>query len=82
MQQELFAVQEFPLENAVDEASLGTLDDVSILQKIREDVLQGAYYLIDYRGYAGYEPGDNVVHIISMGSTDHRSHTRHTLKLC
>ncbi|HPI39960.1 MAG TPA: pyruvate dehydrogenase, partial [Pseudobdellovibrionaceae bacterium] len=26
------------------------------------------YYLIDYRGYAGYEPGDNVIHIFSMGS--------------
>jgi pyruvate dehydrogenase E1 component len=30
--------------------------------------LNGAYYLIDYRGYAGYEPGDNVVHIFAMGS--------------
>ncbi|MGB0332065.1 MAG: hypothetical protein ACPGPE_09655, partial [Planctomycetota bacterium] len=26
------------------------------------------YYLVDYRGYAGYEPGDNVVHIFAMGS--------------
>ena len=33
-----------------------------------EEVLKGAYHLIDYRGYAGYEPGDNVVNIFAMGS--------------
>jgi len=31
-------------------------------------VLRGAYYLVDWRGYAGYEPGDNVVNVLSMGS--------------
>jgi hypothetical protein len=38
------------------------------LTTIREEVLQGAYYLIDYRGYAGYEPGDNVVNVFAMGA--------------
>ncbi len=58
----------FMLDGAVDEETVAATDDNEILRQIREDVLAGAYYLIDYRGYAGYEPGDNVVHIISMGS--------------
>ena len=32
------------------------------------DVLAGGYYLIDHRGTEGYEPGDNVVNIVAMGS--------------
>lgn len=43
-------------------------DDGEILAQVRQDVLNGAYYLIDYRGFADYEPGDNVVNIFSMGS--------------
>lgn len=35
---------------------------------VREEVLKGAYFLIDYRGYAGYEPGDNVINIFAMGA--------------
>ncbi len=42
--------------------------DKDILKEIRNDVLSGAYYLLDYRGYEGYEPGDNVVHIFAMGA--------------
>ncbi len=59
---------EFPLPGAMDESSLPGKDDSSVLKVLQTDVLNGAYYLIDYRGYAGYEPGDNVVHIFSMGS--------------
>ncbi len=59
---------EFPLDGAVDEAQLAPQDETVIMNQVREEVLQGAYYLIDYRGYAGYEPGDNVVNIFSMGS--------------
>jgi pyruvate dehydrogenase E1 component len=59
---------EFPLEAAVDEASLATVEENVIWEAIRKDVLEGAYYLIDYRGYAGYEPGDNVVNVFAMGS--------------
>lgn len=47
---------------------VGALDDQEILAQVRQEVLQGAYYLIDYRGYVGYEPGDNVVQIFAMGS--------------
>ena len=52
----------------VDESTVAPLDDAAILARLREDVLAGGYYLIDYRGYAGYEPGDNVVNVFSMGS--------------
>ncbi len=58
----------FPLPGAVDESQVESLGDSEILSLVREDVLKGAYYLIDYRGYAGYEPGDNVVNIFAMGS--------------
>ena len=54
--------------SATDEASLAPLDDAELLSRIRSDTLEGAYYLVDWRGYAGYEPGDNVVHIFAMGS--------------
>lgn len=59
---------EFPMGDAAVESEIGTINETEILKTLREDVLQGAYYLIDYRGYAGYEPGDNVVTIFSMGS--------------
>ena len=64
----LLSRTEFPLDGAHDEAQMPNVEDTQIMNTIREEVLAGAYYLIDYRGYAGYEPGDNVVHIFSMGS--------------
>jgi pyruvate dehydrogenase E1 component len=59
---------EFPMGGAVNEEEIATHDDAAIMETVRQEVLQGGYYLIDYRGYAGYEPGDNVVNIFSMGS--------------
>jgi len=59
---------EFPVAGGVSEEEVTALDEAHILKQVREEVLQGAYYLIDYRGYAGYEPGDNVVNIFAMGS--------------
>jgi pyruvate dehydrogenase E1 component len=53
---------------AVDESTIEPMADAEIMAQLRQDVLSGAYYLIDYRGYAGYEPGDNVVQIFAMGS--------------
>jgi pyruvate dehydrogenase E1 component len=53
---------------AVDENTVPAVNEASIFAHLRADVLSGAYYLVDYRGYAGYEPGDNVVHIFTMGS--------------
>lgn len=59
---------EFPLNGASDETTVATEDDSTIMNRLKSEVLAGAYYLIDYRGYAGYEPGDNVVNIFAMGS--------------
>ena len=53
---------------ATDESLVASLHDDELLARVREDCLKGAYYLIDWRGYAGYEPGDNVVHVFAMGS--------------
>jgi pyruvate dehydrogenase E1 component len=53
---------------AVDESQVGNVSEDEMFEQVRQDVLAGAYYLIDYRGYAGYEPGDNVVNIFAMGS--------------
>ena len=55
-------------EGEVDESSLPALPDETLLERLREDCLSGAYYLVDWRGYAGYEPGDNVVHVLAMGA--------------
>lgn len=54
--------------DAVDESTLPAVSDPALLERVRLECLAGAYYLIDWRGYAGYEPGDNVVHVFSMGS--------------
>jgi len=45
----------------------GKTDD-QILEITRLDSLEGAYYLADYRGFDGYRPSENVVHIFTMGS--------------
>ena len=59
---------DFPLDGATNEANVPAIEDHLIWESTRQDTLNGAYFLVDYRGYAGYEPGDNVVNIISMGS--------------
>lgn len=58
----------YPLEGAMDESTVESMSEEEIFEQVRLDVLSGAYYLVDYRGYAGYEPGDNVVHIFAMGA--------------
>lgn len=66
--QTLLALNEYPLVGATDESTIATLPEEQIMETLRLEVLQGAYYLIDYRGYANYEPGDNVVNIFSLGA--------------
>lgn len=58
----------YPYEGATEESSIAAISDAEIMETTRRDVLSGGYYLINYQGYAGYEPGDNVVNIFSMGS--------------
>jgi pyruvate dehydrogenase E1 component len=52
----------------IDESTLEPLSDAELYAQLRRDCLAGAYYLVDWRGYAGYEPGDNVVHVFAMGA--------------
>ncbi len=54
--------------SAVDESTIPALSDSDILDRLRIDSLAGAYYLVDWRGYEGYEPGDNVVNIFALGA--------------
>jgi pyruvate dehydrogenase E1 component len=42
--------------------------DEQILEVTRQNVLNGGYWLVNYEGYEGYAPGDNVVHIFAMGA--------------
>lgn len=42
--------------------------DADIIEATRKDALAGAYYLVDARGTEGYEPGENVVNVLSIGS--------------
>jgi pyruvate dehydrogenase E1 component len=35
---------------------------------LKHDVLAGGYRLIDWRGYRGYQPGENVVELFVMGA--------------
>lgn len=67
-QSPILARKDFPMQGATDESTVDSLSEKEILASLRQEVLQGAYYLIDYRGYAGYEPGDNVVNIFSLGA--------------
>lgn len=60
------AGQSYP--NSIEENQLESLSEDEILAQLKNDVLAGAYYLINYEGYFGYEPGDNVLNIFAMGS--------------
>jgi pyruvate dehydrogenase E1 component len=56
------------ISGAQVESEVASLADEEILKQVREEVLKGAYHLIDYRQYSGYEPGDNVIKIFAMGA--------------
>ena len=54
--------------DAIDESSVPAQSDAEILDQVRRDCLDGAYHFVDWNGYAGYEPGDNVVNVFALGS--------------
>ena len=54
--------------DGIDESSVAPLADEALLARVREDCLQGAYRMVDWQGYVGYEPGDNVVNMFVMGA--------------
>jgi pyruvate dehydrogenase E1 component len=59
---------EYPMEGATAEDQIEAQAENEILAVIKNEVLAGAYYLINYQGYAGYVPGENVINIFAMGS--------------
>ncbi|MGE4130292.1 MAG: pyruvate dehydrogenase [Bdellovibrionales bacterium] len=65
---EALSVAGMATAGGVEENSFESQSEVEILNTIRQEVLAGAYKLIDFEGYAGYEPGDNVVHLFAMGA--------------
>ena len=60
--------QNFPVKNAVDESSVEALSEKEIQHDVRDQVLKGAYTLIDFNGYADYFSSENVVNIFAMGA--------------
>lgn len=65
---ETLCLSDYPLANATDESTISNISDDEMFEMIRQDVLEGGYKLIDYDGYANYEPGDNVVNIFALGA--------------
>jgi pyruvate dehydrogenase E1 component len=57
-----------PGDGGLPESEVPCRRDAEILAALREDVLAGGYWLVDWRGYRGYEPGENVVHLVTMGA--------------
>lgn len=59
---------DYPLADGTPENQIEAISDEEIYSSLKQDVLKGAYYLINYENYAGYTPGDNVVNIFAMGA--------------
>lgn len=55
-------------DGGLHEAEVPAQPDDEILSVLREHVLRGGYRLIDWRGYRGYAPGENVVELFVMGA--------------
>lgn len=55
-------------DGGLNEAEVPHVADVEILATIKEHTLQGGYHLIDFCGYRGYQPGENVVNLFVMGA--------------
>ena len=52
----------------VDQSLLIVPPDADARERLREQVIRGAYRLVNRSGEAGYEPGKNVVHIFAVGA--------------
>ena len=52
----------------IHESKVSCKSDSTILDTIRCEVLKGGYNLINFKKYHSYDPEDNVVNLISMGS--------------
>jgi len=56
------------LTSTQEESQIDSIAEEKILSTIRNEVLAGAYHLLNYKGYADFIEDDNVVHVFSMGS--------------
>lgn len=61
-------VQKEMLERLKKHKRFENVSDAEILEATRQNVLKGAYALVDYRDFEDYRPGDNVVHLFAMGA--------------
>lgn len=52
----------------VDQSLLAVPTDADQRERLRDQVIRGAYRLVDRSGEAGYKPGKNVVHIFAVGA--------------
>ncbi len=55
-------------DGGLHEAEVPHAAEATILQAVQHDALAGGYRLIDWRGYRGYQPGENVVELFVMGA--------------
>ncbi|MBZ0152731.1 MAG: pyruvate dehydrogenase [Planctomycetes bacterium] len=55
-------------DGGLHEAEVPHAADAEILATLHQHVLAGGYRLIDWRGYRGYQPGENVVELFVMGA--------------
>jgi pyruvate dehydrogenase E1 component len=55
-------------DGGLHEAEVPTAPDEEILATLKEHALRGGYRLVDWRGYRGYSPGENVVELFVMGA--------------
>ncbi|MEY4673766.1 MAG: hypothetical protein RL148_1550 [Planctomycetota bacterium] len=55
-------------DGGLNEKEVPHADDATILASLRQHVLAGGYRLVDWRGYRGYQPGENVVELFVMGA--------------
>ena len=51
-----------------DQALLSVPTDAGAREQLRQQVIRGAYRLVDRRGEVGYQPGKNAVHIFACGA--------------
>ncbi len=65
---QILSHKDYNVSGTVNEAEVGNIDEAQMWEIIRQEVLSGAYPLINYEGYGEYIPGDNVVNIFAMGS--------------
>ncbi len=64
----LLSPKNHSLPSSQNEPKEENISHAEMFTRIRQEVLAGAYYLLDYRGYADYVEQENVIHLFSMGS--------------